>query len=51
MVSGPSNSAFVSPMRIGLSRTDPTISVPMRAMNDSAGSCETPSRIRYAVLA
>ncbi len=34
-VSGPSSSAGVSPMQIGVSRTEPTSSVPMRAVNDS----------------
>ena len=39
MVSGPSSSAGVSPIRTGDSRTEPTSSVPMRAVKDSARSC------------
>jgi hypothetical protein len=45
-VSGPSSSAGVSPMRTGVSRTEPTSSVPMRAVNDSANACGPPSRMR-----
>ena len=35
-VSGPSSKAGTSPMQMGVSRTEPTSSVPMRAVNDSA---------------
>ena len=45
-VSGPSSSAGVSPMQIGVSRSEPTSSVPMRAVNDSASRWPLPSRMR-----
>ena len=45
-VSGPSSSAGVSPMQIGVSRTEPTSSVPMRAVNDSSSRWPRPSRMR-----
>jgi hypothetical protein len=45
-VSGPSSSALVSPMRTGDSRTEPTSSVPMRAVNDTSRRCATCSRSR-----
>ena len=41
-MSGPSSSAGVSPMQIGVSRTEPTSSVPMRAVNDSASVVPAP---------
>ena len=39
MVSGPSSSAGVSPMRTGVRRTEPTSSVPMRAVKDRSRRC------------
>ena len=50
-VSGPSSSAGVSPMQIGVSRTEPTSSVPMRAVNDSSSTWPLPSRMRKALRA
>ncbi len=45
-VRGPSSSARASPIRIGESRTEPTSSVPTRAVNESSGMCVTSSRMR-----
>ena len=50
-MSGPSISAGVSPMQIGVSRTEPTSSVPMRAVNDSVSEWPRPSRMRNALRA
>ena len=38
-VSGPNSSAGVSPIQIGVKRTEPTSSEPMRAVNDSSSRC------------
>ena len=46
MVSGPSSNAGVSPTRIGDSRTEPTSSVPIRAVNESERKCGVRSRTR-----
>ena len=45
-VSGPISSAGVSPTHIGNCRTDPTKSVPMRAVNDNSSRWSTCSRSR-----
>jgi hypothetical protein len=51
MVSGPSSSAGVLPMRTGVRRTEPTSSVPTRAVNDRSSVWAIFSRMRYAVRA
>src|SRR5262245_15738965 len=38
-------------MQIGVSRTEPNKSVPMRAVNDRVGAVRRPSRLRNAVRA